>query len=51
MERTIRTRQVKNDAKLLLIKYLPWLFVIMMLLVTSTIGTSTALGPHGPGMD
>ncbi len=51
MERKLRNREVKNDAKLLVLKYLPWLFLIMMFLVTSTIGVSSASGPNGPGME
>ena len=51
MIRKIRTREAKNDAKLLLLKYLPWLFVIMMFLLSSTIGVSVTAGPNGPGME
>ena len=51
MKRQLRNRETKNDAKLLVIKYLPWLFMIMMFLLSSTIGVSSAAGPNGPGME
>jgi hypothetical protein len=50
MERKIRNRVNKSDAKLLLIKLLPWIFFLMML-VASTSLTSVTGGPNRPAFD
>ena len=48
MERKIRNRVSKKDAKLLLIKLLPWIFFLIMLMATTSLASA---GPHGSEMD
>ncbi|MFX0085727.1 MAG: hypothetical protein ACFFAU_08635 [Candidatus Hodarchaeota archaeon] len=50
MERKIRNRVNKNDAKLLLIKLLPLIFYLFVLLASSSLASASE-GPNRPAWD
>lgn len=47
MERKIRNRMTKDNAQMMLIKYLPWLFIIFLLLASYSLGVTGAAGEAG----
>ncbi|MHA1978860.1 MAG: hypothetical protein ACW98F_16705 [Candidatus Hodarchaeales archaeon] len=51
MEKQLRIRSKKNSAELTIIKMLPLIFMLLLLLLSSTIGAGVSDGGHGSGMN
>lgn len=49
--RQVRNRETRIDVKLTLLKLLPWLFLILLYLAASSLGTAVAAGPAGAIID
>jgi hypothetical protein len=45
MERKLRNRMTKQDVKLTLVKMIPWIFIVLLYLAASSLGTVAGDGP------
>ncbi|MFX0016535.1 MAG: hypothetical protein ACFFB2_16490 [Promethearchaeota archaeon] len=45
--RKVRNREKRIDVELMLLKMLPWLFLILLYLAASSLGTAVSAGPAG----
>lgn len=47
----IRNREKKTTVKLTLLKLFPWIFLILLYIALSSLGTAIADGPYGAIID
>ena len=50
MEKKLRKREIKNNAELVLLKFLPILFMLLLYMMSTSIGLG-AEGTAAPGLD
>ena len=51
MDKKLRIRETKDSAQVVLLKLLPLLFMLLMLLASSTVGAGMTDGGLGSGID
>jgi len=49
--RQVRNREKRIEVELMLLKLVPWLFLILLYLAASSLGTTVVAGPHGAIID
>ncbi|UCG02406.1 MAG: hypothetical protein JSW11_00130 [Candidatus Heimdallarchaeota archaeon] len=49
--RKVRNREKRIDVELMLLKFIPWLFLILLYLAATSLGTAALGGPNGALID
>ncbi|MFX1516281.1 MAG: hypothetical protein ACFFC6_08230 [Promethearchaeota archaeon] len=49
--RQVRNREKRIDVELMLLKLIPWLFLILLYIAASSLGTAVVAGPNGSLID